>query len=80
MSSLPENLDRRLGEPCPRCERAYPWRECLPGYFTGEAFQDIAVIRELLDRWEAEAPEACRPGRETTLRLWGATRRGRGWE
>lgn len=35
MSSLPDFLDQHLGDPCPRCERAYMWCECsLPAYLT----------------------------------------------
>jgi hypothetical protein len=78
--NLPTHLGRFLDEPCDRCERPYLWCECLPGCFTRDAFQDVAIINSLLDRWQAEDPDACRPGLETIVRLWGATRRARGWE
>lgn len=80
MSGLPTHLDRFLDEPCDRCRRPYRWCECMPAYFTREAFQNIHVVNALLDRWLAEDPDACRAGKARIMRLWGATRRARGWE
>jgi hypothetical protein len=78
--NLPAILDQHLDDVCAQCKRAYLWCECMPAYFTREAFQDMDIINQLLDRWQAEDPDACRPGLATIMRLWGATRRARGWE